>query len=451
MFTALIAQRPAGQAEVAGNTNGAGLARPEAGRTLRAAWPQFEASWRSLTGQSEIVGSEGGCEPRVAPRACSIRTCAWTDAHPATTLGPMSASRPSAAVLVSGGVDSSLALALLAREGACDLTAFYLRIWLEDELAFLGACPWEEDLAFVRATTDRLGVPLEVISLQRAYHDRVVAHALDELRAGRTPSPDLLCNSRIKFGAFLEAIGDGFDLVATGHYARHIQPEGAPAQLHRAPDPVKDQTYFLARLSPAQLSRARFPIGHLTKPEVRRLAADLDLPSRARPDSQGICFLGRIPYPDFVHAHLGDAPGPIIDLTTGRTLGAHRGLWYATIGQRKGRGLGGGPWYVVDKDPDRRALLVVHADHLAAHARCDLEVEAIHWLSPESPELPPRGAFRWHARVRHGPALTACDVAPGARPDQLRVSLAEPDAGLAPGQYVVFYDGPRCLGSGVIR
>ena len=363
----------------------------------------------------------------------------------------MSAARPRVAVLVSGGVDSSLALALLARDGACDLTAFYLRIWLEDELAFLGACPWEEDLAFVRATTERYGVPLEVLSLQRAYHDRVVAHALDELRAGRTPSPDLLCNSRIKFGAFLEAVEGGFDCVATGHYARHVQPEGGPAELHRAPDPVKDQTYFLSRLSPAQLARARFPVGHLTKPDVRRCAAELDLPSRARPDSQGICFLGRIAYPDFVRAHLGDAPGPIVDVTTGKTLGEHRGLWYATIGQRKGLGLGGGPWYVIDKDPERRALLVVHADHLAAHARCDLEVEDVQWLSGVAPALPPAGAFGWQTRVRHGPALTPCDVAPGSAPGHLRVTLAEPEPGLAPGQYAVFYDGTRCLGSGVIR
>lgn len=326
----------------------------------------------------------------------------------------MTANRRKCAVLVSGGVDSSLALAVLARDAATtglELQAFYLKIWLEDELAFLGACPWEEDLAFVRATTDRLGIPLEVVSLQRAYHDRVVAYAIDELRAGRTPSPDLMCNSRIKFGAFLEAVGDDFERVATGHYARRIDPpDNGPPELHLAPDPVKDQTYFLSRLAPTQLERALFPIGHLPKAEVRRLAAELDLPSRARPDSQGICFLGQIPYNDFVRAHLGDATGPIIDRESGRVLGEHRGLWFATIGQRKGLGLGGGPWFVVDKDPATRTLFVTHANALNQHQRSDFEVESVHWLGGVAPDIssstdPMATELFWTTKICHGPAL----------------------------------------------
>ncbi len=362
--------------------------------------------------------------------------------------------RPRAAVLASGGVDSSLALARLVASGLWDVTAFYLKIWLEDELSFLGACPWEEDLRFIRETTSRLGVPLEVIPLQDAYHERVVGHALAELRAGRTPSPDLHCNSLIKFGAFLDAIGDDFDVVATGHYARRLETQGG-VELHRAPDPVKDQTYFLSRLDSAQLARARFPIGDLDKGAVRREAERLHLPSRARPDSQGICFLGQIPYNDFVRAHLGDAPGPIVDIASGRVLGQHRGLWFATIGQRKGLGLGGGPWYVVDKVPATRTLLVAHGDRLADHLRVDLEVEDLRWLSGAEPPLEASrcavtGAPRWHTKLRHGPQLIPCSVRPAATPGRLAVSLANAEPGIAPGQFAVFYEGTRCLGSGVI-
>ncbi len=215
------------------------------------------------------------------------------------------------AVLVSGGVDSSVALARLVAEGRHELTAFYLKIWLEDELAILGECPWEEDLRHARAVCETLGVPLEVVPLQDRYHERVVAHAIAELSAGRTPSPDLQCNQRIKFGAFLEAVGgDRFDAVASGHYAR-VELDGAGrAHLLRAPDPVKDQTYFLARMHQAQLQRARFPIGDLDKPAVRQRAAELGLATAARPDSQGICFLGKIKYPEFVRASASAAaPG----------------------------------------------------------------------------------------------------------------------------------------------
>ncbi len=356
------------------------------------------------------------------------------------------------AVLVSGGVDSSLALALLAeraeREGL-ELVAFYLRIWLEDELAFLGECPWEEDLRFVRATTDALGVPLEVVSLQQAYHQRVVAHAIAELAAGRTPSPDVLCNRHIKFGAFVEAVGDGFDRVATGHYARVVRSAEAhqprAVELHRAPDAIKDQTYFLARLLPEQLAKAEFPIGEMTKREVRLQAARRALPSRDRPDSQGICFLGQIPYPAFVRSHLGDAPGPIVDVESGKVLGTHRGLWFHTIGQRKGLGLGGGPWYVTGKDVAERRLLVTHHAHLRDHARADFAVEALHRLGP-----PGELERATSVKLRHGSRAAPCTLDVGVDGTG-RVRLAETDAGIAPGPVAVFYEGLHCLGSGLIR
>lgn len=351
------------------------------------------------------------------------------------------------AVLLSGGVDSSVALARLARRRPeVQLTAFYLKIWLEDELSFLGECPWEEDLRHARAVAAQLDVPLEVVPLQRAYHERVVARALAELAAGRTPSPDIHCNELVKFGAFAELVGAGFDRIATGHYGRVVR---APhARLFTAPDPVKDQTYFLARLSPSQLARIELPIGDLDKPAVRALARDLGLATQARKDSQGICFLGRIPYPEFVRHHLGQARGEIIEHETGRVLGEHDGLWFHTVGQRRGLALGGGPWFVVGKEVSTRRLWVTHARHLPEHRRTDFEVESVHWLgqapAPDDPlEL----------KLRHGPKRVTCTVE--QREDTLRVRMAEPDPGVAPGQFAVFYrNGPlgtECLGCGVIR
>ncbi len=359
------------------------------------------------------------------------------------------------AVLVSGGVDSSVALALLAKEHpTAHLTAFYLKIWLEDELAFLGECPWEEDLRHARAVSQRLSVPLEVVSLQTAYHERVVAHALRELAAGRTPSPDLHCNELVKFGAFMELAGQGFDRVATGHYAV-VQHLASGPRLLAAADPVKDQTYFLARLSRAQLARAEFPIGHLHKHEVRALARDHELETQSRKDSQGICFLGKIPYPEFVRHHLGDAPGEIVDIASGRVLGRHDGLWFHTIGQRKGLGLAGGPWFVVAKDLAARALLVAHADHFAEHHRADFEVESVHWLADPTPLQHPGETLE--VKLRHGPRRIRCWLEEGTS-GVFRVRLETPDPGVAPGQFAVFYrradgvDGEiECVGSGIIR
>ncbi len=346
------------------------------------------------------------------------------------------------AILLSGGVDSSLALQLLKEQGYEDVTAFYIKIWLEDELAFLGECPWETDLRYARAVCRKLDVPLQVISLQKEYYDRVVAHALRELRAGRTPSPDILCNQRIKFGAFFDKIDARFDKVASGHYARIIQENGK-YWLKRAPDPVKDQTYFLSYLNQRQLSRALFPIGHLTKKEVRQLAHEYDLPTKDRPDSQGICFLGRIKYAEFVKANLGEQPGPIVDVQTGQVIGRHRGYWFYTIGQRQGLKLSGGPWYVVHKNPEKNIVYVTHREYIPAYYRKELVVTDVNWISG----IP--GKRRLWVKLRHGPQMQPCRITLRENGDVL-LQLAEGDKGAAPGQYAVFYDGDICLGGGVI-
>jgi len=184
------------------------------------------------------------------------------------------------AALVSGGVDSSVALALLKEQGH-DITAFYLKIWLEDDLSYLGECPWEEDLKYVRKVCEQLKVPLKIINLQKAYWDRVVSYTLEEVKAGRTPNPDIMCNSQVKFDAFFEHIDDSFDKIATGHYAALKKKDGA-WMLKRVQDPMKDQTYFLARMTQQQLSRALFPIGTLMKSDVRKLAQKYDLPTQER-------------------------------------------------------------------------------------------------------------------------------------------------------------------------
>ncbi len=356
------------------------------------------------------------------------------------------------AMLLSGGVDSSVALRLL-RERGHDVTAFYLKIWLEDELAHLGECPWEEDLHFAREVCEAASVPLQVIPLQREYHQRVVSWAVAELRSGRTPSPDILCNRRIKFGAFIDALapsaqrGQVFDRVASGHYARtreHKDERGSGwCELLKGVDPIKDQTYFLYRLDQRQLKHCLFPLGEHHKSEIRRLAVDFGLPNHDRRDSQGICFLGKIRYDDFVRNYLGERPGEIRDIGSGHRLGSHRGYWFHTVGQRRGLGLGGGPWYVVGKDVSENVLYVAHGEELAAYTDGRFRVEDVHWIGP------PASAERLEVKVRHGPRTCGCRITrlPGG---DLEVQLDEGDSGIADGQAAVLYQGERCLGGGTI-
>ena len=355
--------------------------------------------------------------------------------------------------LLSGGVDSSVALKLLIDAGH-DVTCFYIKIWLEDELASLGACPWEDDLKHCEKTCSLLGVPLRIINLQKEYHERVVSYALAEIKAGRTPNPDMLCNQTIKFGAFIDAIskgdgtsGAGFDKVSSGHYAAVEKVEGV-WMLRRNPDPVKDQTYFLARLSQEQLSKAMFPLSDLTKQEVRALARDWKLPAAERKDSQGICFLGKIPYDDFIKAHLGTRTGEFVDADSGKLLGHHRGYWFFTIGQRHGITLGNGPWYVVRKDIEENKVFISNQYKEPEKRRDDFVVTDVRWAA----DVPDIGA-PLYCKLRHGPTLYECAITPLDKKSttRLRVRIHGNDQGLAPGQYCVFYDGEYCVGAGVIE
>lgn len=248
------------------------------------------------------------------------------------------------AVLVSGGVDSAVVVHRLVAEGH-DLHLFYIRIGMDNGE---GDCSAEEDIEMCQLIARKYGLPLQVVSLHEEYWDYVMDYALKTVKAGLTPHPDMMCNKMIKFGFFEQRWGKDFDKTATGHYASIKERDGR-LYLATAADPVKDQTDFLAAISYDQLSHLLFPLGDLPKSEVRRIASEAGLPNASRKDSQGICFLGKINYNDFIRRHLGERPGPVVEIETGRKIGGHKGYWFHTIGQRKGLGLSGGPWYVVRK------------------------------------------------------------------------------------------------------
>lgn len=346
------------------------------------------------------------------------------------------------AVLLSGGVDSSVALRLLQQQGH-DVTAFYLKIWLEDELAYMGQCPWEDDLSYARAVCTQAGVPLEVVSMQKEYWDHVVSYTIAEVKAGRTPNPDIFCNKQIKFGFFLDKIDSSFKKIASGHYAQ-VCVAGDCCQLVRAPDPIKDQTYFLSYLSQEQLSRIAFPIGHLQKSQVRELANKFDLPNKDRKDSQGICFLGKLKFSEFIRHHVGECTGDLVELESGKKLGTHKGFWYYTIGQRQGIGLSGGPWYVVSKDVKSNIVYISRTYYDHDKERDLFEVADINWLSGAVPEKK-----QMQVKIRHGKQMHGCAIEL-LKSGRVRVKLDERDQGIAPGQFAVFYDGDVCLGGGMI-
>lgn len=345
------------------------------------------------------------------------------------------------AVLVSGGVDSSVALALLKKQNY-DITAFYLKIWLEDELSFLGECPWQEDLSFVESVCKQLDVKLNVISFQKEYWDSVVAYTIEEVKSGRTPNPDVLCNKRVKFGAFLNHIGSEFDYVASGHYA-HKDGD----KLVKAADPIKDQTYFLANLKPEQLKRIIFPLGNLDKSEVRKLAHEFDLANKDRKDSQGICFLGKIKFSDFIKCHLGEKSGDLVEYETGKKLGSHNGFWYYTIGQRQGIGLSGGPWYVVAKDIPKNIIYISKNYYDQDLIRNNFIISDCNWLEPLNFQ---DNKLNLSVKLRHGPAINSC-ILEKLDNNKYKVTLEARDQGIAAGQFAVFYDNNICLGCGVIE
>ncbi|MBE2280797.1 MAG: tRNA 2-thiouridine(34) synthase MnmA [Ignavibacteriaceae bacterium] len=346
------------------------------------------------------------------------------------------------AVLLSGGVDSSVALSILKGKGH-DLTAFYLKIWLQDEFTSLGDCPWEEDIKYATAVCKQLDVPFEVVTMQNEYWDSIVSYTIAEVKSGRTPNPDVFCNSMIKFGKFFDKIDDSFEKVASGHYAL-TEKAGGNYRLKISPDPVKDQTYFLSYLKQKQLKRALFPLGDFNKNEVRKIANSLKLANMERKDSQGICFLGQIKFKDFVKFHLGTLKGDIINADTGKKMGIHDGFYFYTIGQRSGLGLSGGPWYVTAKDQANNIVYISDTKTEEAILKTDFEVAGINWI-----DYVPSNLERLRVKLRHGKQFINCTIQYLDNGNAI-VKLEKGDRGIAPGQFAVFYDDKYCLGGSVI-
>ncbi|HTQ77297.1 MAG TPA: tRNA 2-thiouridine(34) synthase MnmA [Burkholderiales bacterium] len=347
---------------------------------------------------------------------------------------------------MSGGVDSAVAALLLKRAGH-DVVGLFMKNWEDDDDDRY--CSTRTDLIDAAAAADVIGIDLEAVNFAAEYKDRVFAEFLREYRAGRTPNPDVLCNAEIKFKAFLDhALRLGADKIATGHYARVEQAAGS-FRLLKGKDPAKDQSYFLHRLTQAQLSKALFPLGELRKSEVRRIAAEAGLPNHAKKDSTGICFIGERPFREFLNRYLPREPGPIVT-PQGMRLGTHIGLAFYTIGQRKGIGIGGvagreaEAWYVAQKDLRANALVVVqgHDNPLLMTRR--LRAGGPSWISGLPPE---KQGLSGKTRYRQADAACALATAGG---DEIDVEFSAPQWAVTPGQSVVLYDGDACLGGGVI-
>ena len=353
------------------------------------------------------------------------------------------------AVLLSGGVDSSVVVYELARLGLHP-DCFYIKIGPEEDEAW--DCSSEEDLEMSTAVARRYGCRLEVIDCHREYWDQVTRYTMEKVRAGFTPNPDVMCNRLIKFGAFHEKRGHNYDLIATGHYATTEEEPvvgGLPADslkwLCTSPDPVKDQTDFLAQIYDWQLEKALFPIGHMMKEEVREIAEREHLVNAKRKDSQGICFLGKINYNDYLRRYLGELPGDVVELETGKIIGHHKGHWFHTIGQRKGMGLGGGPWFVVKKDILQNIIYVSHGYDPETAYKQNFPIMAFHSINRQ---LPPTDIT---LKIRHTPEFLPATLEPQGDGRYL-VHAAQPIHGVAPGQFCVIYDNRhhRCYGSGEI-
>src|SRR5262249_41425570 len=311
-------------------------------------------------------------------------------------------------------------------------------------------CTSRQDLVDAAAVADVVGIELEAVNFVREYRERVFAHFLAEYRAGRTPNPDVLCNNEIKFKAFLAPARTlGADAIATGHYAR-IGHAHHGVELLRAHDATKDQTYFLHQLTQEQLAPAMFPVGELTKRAVRAIAREQGIPTFAKRDSTGICFIGERPFRDFLARYLPREAGPV-ETPHGRLLGQPRGLAHHTLGQRQGLGVGGtrdgsaAPWFVAAKDNARNALIVVQGrNDPRLYARI-VELESMHWIAGS----PPGSASRLTAKTRYRMADAACSLEPLAQ-GRWHATFDAPQWAPTPGQYVVVYDGEFCLGGGVI-
>jgi tRNA-specific 2-thiouridylase len=351
---------------------------------------------------------------------------------------------------MSGGVDSSVAAWLLKQQGF-EVVGLFMKNWEDDDTDEY--CTAREDLVDAAAVADVIGIDLEAVNFAAEYRARVFTQFLREYEAGRTPNPDVLCNSEIKFRAFLDhALALGADAIATGHYARvrAAADGGARVELLKAVDKAKDQSYFLHRLTQVQLAPVMFPLGSMKKSDVRMLARRERIPTWAKKDSTGICFIGERPFREFLARYLPRTPGPIVT-PEGRKVGRHSGLAYYTLGQRHGLGIGGvregrsAPWFVAGKDAAHNALIAVQGHDHPLLYRKEVDVIDMHWVGGAAPS-----DTRLAAKTRYRMADATCEIGP-LRDGHIRAVFTAPQWAPTPGQYLVLYDGEVCLGGGAIE
>lgn len=337
---------------------------------------------------------------------------------------------------MSGGVDSSLSAALLVEQGY-HVVGVYMKNWTQDMPGL--ECPWADDLADAKRVAVGLGIDFKVFDFEKEYKHKVVDYMIEEYKAGRTPNPDIMCNQEVKFKLFLEAaLEDGADMIATGHYA-----QTKDGKLLKAVDENKDQTYFLYRVTSDALSKTIFPLGGLTKPEVRTMAEERGLVTAGKKESMGICFVGKVGIRDFLSQYVTQKPGNIIEKQTGNILGKHDGAIFYTLGQRHGLEVGGGlPYYVVGKDMEKNEVYVTTDLNDEELWRQRITLANIHWIK----EVPPGGEYS--IRVRHRARLIPADLE--IEEGETRLSLRETERAITPGQSVVIYKDDLCLGGGIV-
>jgi tRNA-uridine 2-sulfurtransferase len=348
---------------------------------------------------------------------------------------------------MSGGVDSSVA-ALLLKEKGYEVIGLFMKNWEDDDTE--DYCPAKQDLIDAVSVADRIGIEIEAVNFSKEYKDKVFANFLAEYRAGRTPNPDILCNSEIKFRAFLDhAISMGADRIATGHYAQVREVDGL-FQLLKAEDGSKDQSYFLYRLDQAQLSRTLFPLGKYLKRDVREIARKAGLATSEKKDSTGICFIGERPFREFLQRYIPTEPG---DMRTpeGKVVGHHAGLMYYTLGQRQGLGIGGSkdgdgePWYVASKDMAKNELIVVQGHDHPLLLSDSLRASNMHWIAGHDP----RTHWVYASKTRYRQADAPCEI-DRIESGACEIRFGDAQWAVTPGQSVVVYESNVCLGGGII-
>ncbi|MEN9947170.1 MAG: hypothetical protein RLZZ293_1556 [Pseudomonadota bacterium] len=344
---------------------------------------------------------------------------------------------------MSGGVDSSVAAYLLKQQGY-DVIGIFMQNWEDDDND--GYCTIKQDSMDAIAVADLLGIEIEIVNFAQEYKQRVFNYFLEEYQAGRTPNPDILCNSEIKFKAFLDhALKLGAEYVATGHYVSKIVTSSGEV-LTRATDLNKDQSYFLYRLSQHQIKHALFPLGQMIKPEVRKIASQLNLPNATKKDSTGICFIGERPFRQFLQRYMPTKPGKMVT-PDGKVVGEHLGLMYYTIGQRKGLGIGGQgePWFVADKNLTMNELIVVQGHDHPLLLKSSLRATQLNFAQSE---LPPSG--RYTAKTRYRMQDASCYLEYLGK-DEIQLTFDQAQWAITPGQSVVIYAGDLCLGGAIIN